>query len=226
MKSIYARVIQFTNCPSNEYYRDSRKLDVTILQTHEEYSSPLAGLETLKTDQQFTFSVSDLANTSISFLIYETKPSKIDVARLTLPLSWFQPDTRVKDIYPMRALVAGIASPLAEVEIHVSTTFDEPFEVPPGELLVTPGWRPATTDEAPMPAPEVTDKGFLAPTKYRLSEAEADEWSYYYTDSDSGSEENEKVVRKRKRISQQATVPPLESRKQTLKEKVRALFGW
>ena len=222
MKSIYARVPQIQNCPSNEYYRDTRRLVAWLPNTQDQAEAGLKGLETLTNSETFTFAVADTDTMSLSFSLWETRPNALEIARVTLPLSWFQLNTRVKEVYPMKAMVDGISSPMAEVEIHVSDTFDEPFAVPVGRLLVTPGWRPSEETKAPMPPPEVKDAPFVE-TQYRKVNFDEQEYSYYYTDSDSDG--GEPVIHKKRRISGRAAVPEIVEQKKTVKERLKGFFG-
>ena len=223
MRSIYTRVPKIQNCPANEYYRDTRRLVAWVPNTQDQAEAGLQGLETLTNSETFSFALADTENRSLSFSLWETRPNMLEIARLTLPLSWFQLNTRVKDVYPMKAMVNGISSPMAEVEIHVSDTFDEPFAVPEGRLLVTPAWRPASEQsQAPLHPPEVKDAPFVE-TQYRKVNVDDEEYSYYYTDSD--SEGGEPVMHKKRRISGRAAVPEIVEQRKTVKERLRGFFG-
>jgi hypothetical protein len=82
--------------------------------------------------------------------------SGIDLARLTLPLSWFPPNTVVKFQFPMKTNNHRIQT-LFYAEVHRCEDRHAAFDAPQGSLTVTPAWtvQPQAPLSAMAPPPTV-----------------------------------------------------------------------
>lgn len=86
-------------------------------------------------------------NVGISFLLVQGKTKYSTIAQLTLPINWFPYDSVVRDIYPMKQ-IEGLNPIYADITTHISTRGADPFQDPPGNLLVKPMWQ--------LPSPQNT----------------------------------------------------------------------
>ncbi|OHT15109.1 hypothetical protein TRFO_14468 [Tritrichomonas foetus] len=165
----YLKIVQISGAPDNEYYRDSRIVAVSIapdLQKRSVFQVPLKGLESLETDQLWIFDVENYEMQSLSVTISETRPDRVQLARVNLPLCWFPLDKQVNESYPMRPLVLGIAPLVALIDVHISTDPRvQPFKVGFSGLLFEPGWRPPNNKNI---GPPIDNSGKPAQVKKRL----------------------------------------------------------
>ena len=188
MKSVYLRVDKIGNAPGNEYYRDSRCLCIRRESFVE--TKPLRGLEELVPEQPFSsFTVSDLSSSSITFELWETKPRELRIASLTIPLYWFQLNTRVKERYPMQVYIRDIHNPVAEIEFHVDDASNAAFspDIPVGTLVVTPEWEPGRSwsrDKQPLIRELPQDDPFIGPANDQSSSSEEDSEDEYSESSE------------------------------------------
>ena len=169
MKSVYLRILKICDAPGNEYYRDSRRLIIRLENAVE--NRPLRGLEELVLEDPppfFSFTVPDLSSSSVTFELWETKPRELRIASLTIPLYWFQLNTRVRERYPMQVYILGINNPVAEIEFHIDDASNAPFspDIPTGALVVTPQWTPGVSssrDKKPLVRELPKDEPFIGP---------------------------------------------------------------
>ena len=104
----------------------------------------LQGSQELFTKTQWNFCFQDPRDVTINLnLIQEFNGKAYTIAKLVLPVVWFQPDSVVVDTYPMTS-PTGIPTPFyAQLSVHLSYQNFPPFSAPPGRLLVIPAWRPS-----------------------------------------------------------------------------------
>lgn len=131
------------------------QMAVRILPDNKGTYVDLIGMTTLTcSSSTWNFGYTDRKECSICFAIFETKPAKKELARLTLPLKWFQVNTRVTEAFPCRmCLVEYADNPIMiSVVIHLSENGELPFQAAPGKLLVKPAWKlPPRVFEQPHP---------------------------------------------------------------------------
>ena len=113
------------------------------------------------------------------FLVESQVFSKADIARVTLPLSWFPKDQVVTQWFPLKPVKPGTGDLLVLCEIHLCFNGSPEFQAPPGSMLVKPCWQvpaglPVVSGMGVMPPPISSMKmppyqiGFNQPTPYHI----------------------------------------------------------
>lgn len=172
MKSVFVNVLQIYNAPGNEFYANSRELHVkfyTRWKMGSEAKITLNGLEALRPANPvpLQFSTTDVDESLIKFELFEERPYELLMASLTIPLTWFQPNTCVSENYPMKPWIAEMTGcPIASIDFHVSDNADRPFAAPRGQLLVTPSWatagQPRERDKPALVCPDTYEMAFVS----------------------------------------------------------------
>ena len=67
--------------------------------------------------------------------------SKVDIARVTLPLNWFPKDCVVTQWFPLKSIKQGTGDLLVLFEVHICYDGSKEFQAAPGNLLVKPCWN-------------------------------------------------------------------------------------
>ena len=122
---------------------------VKILPAKEGSFGTLAGKESLKCDAAWTFAYRDAAQSRVCFAFFETEPERRELARLTLPLQWFERNAVVVEEYPCRALVPELesATVMATIQVHLAENGVFTEQAPQGRLLVRPAWKRPNSEE-------------------------------------------------------------------------------
>lgn len=129
---------------------------VKILPKNEGSSASLEGYDYLKSHATWTFQYQSVEDTLLSFTLTEGNPTRRELAKLTLPLTWFEKNTFVKEMFPMRSLIEQKKKFWAKVKIHLSENGEAAFFCPRGRLLVNPKWKKNNQQaQAPPPYPPV-----------------------------------------------------------------------
>ncbi|OHS98314.1 hypothetical protein TRFO_35251 [Tritrichomonas foetus] len=143
---VYFRISQICGAPSHEYSKSKRAVSVDISPCNGPSRHPdlinLNGYENLETDHVWCFQIDDHKVQSLNIALYETKPEKIQMARLNLPLLWFPIGLQVNESFPMRPAVLGVPAMMALLDVQISEKSIAPFSAGLGSLLITPAWRP------------------------------------------------------------------------------------
>jgi hypothetical protein len=88
----------------------------------------------------WNFEYDDPSKCSFALFVCDYKPGDFRaVARLTIPLSWFEPNTVVKEVFPMKCGDQGMEV-FIEVHVHMCENREPAFLGRPGGLLVKPAW--------------------------------------------------------------------------------------
>lgn len=118
------------------------QLSVRLLPKGEESSSNLTLREKygFVTDATWCFTLTNIADSSLSFQLYAVTKKPVLVARLTIPLKWIEVDTVVQSSYPMMNVLYPEQPIYAFVTIHISKNGKPPFTAPEGKLLIIPQW--------------------------------------------------------------------------------------
>ena len=107
----------------------------------------MKGYEDLKTDHIWTFEVEDYNVQSIVLIVCDTKPQINQIARLSLPLSWFPIDSYICDSFQMRPTIIGISPLMAKINVHLSNKNDKAMSAVSSALLFSPSWRTHDDDK-------------------------------------------------------------------------------
>lgn len=145
--NIHLRIIEITNCPSAEAYRNSRSLVVSLDQTSLSDTCTLSGLETLNTKHLFKFKSS--SDFYLLFSLIESKYGNYVIARLSLPFSWFPKNKIVRETFPMYPSCA-IKSPMITIDIEISSEEITPFSHPYSGMNVQPLWKQLESIRSPL----------------------------------------------------------------------------
>lgn len=105
--------------------------------------SVCSGEQTLECAKIFKIFFNAIGKQSIIIKLIEQEPKVVEIASLSIPLSWIPREYYVAESFPLRPLIPGIASPIAFVEIQLSSNENNaPFTLPPADLIHIPAWRP------------------------------------------------------------------------------------
>jgi hypothetical protein len=116
----------------------------------EETSAPLSFTgDRLTCKSTFTFEYGNALTTNLCLAIRESN-QQADLARLTLPLKWFQINRVVKFHFPMKTREGSVAT-FMFVEIHLCENHEGAFLAPPGSLTVAPAWSAPMQAVPPYP---------------------------------------------------------------------------
>jgi hypothetical protein len=133
MKVAFVRILEVTGLPS----LNCSQVFVRLLPSNQGSYGALSGRDVVKCDSCWNFVYADRSQNSVAFSFQVTGQTKQDLARVTLPFSWFPPNCIVASEYPCRCVVPGAAAiPMAKLQIHLSENGAPGFHAPPGRLLV------------------------------------------------------------------------------------------
>ncbi|KAK8860937.1 hypothetical protein M9Y10_012629 [Tritrichomonas musculus] len=109
------------------------------------------GSQTLDCSKIFKIFFKAIGKQSIIIKLLDLEPKVIEIASLSIPLSWIPREYYIAETFPLRPLIPGIASPIAFVEIQLSSNENiSPFTLPPADLIHIPAWRPYPKVELPV----------------------------------------------------------------------------
>lgn len=140
---VFVRLNQITNVIATTQNNQAFELVVKLLPNTREDHTQLFGTRTLITDITWSFPMNNIEIEQISLTLRENTNITQDVAKLTLPLKWYKPDTVVREVYPMRGIVQQSPQIMADLDVHISANGDAPFTAQPYSLAVIPAWRTA-----------------------------------------------------------------------------------
>jgi hypothetical protein len=139
MKVAFVKVLEVSGLPVRK--PDTHQILVKLSPANQGSYGALFGTKPLTCDAIWSFVYEDPSSSALVFTIFSYDPAKAEVARVTLPLSWFPRNAVVTYDYPCRLVGRGAGDSLwAKVQVHLSEAGQPGFEGPPGALLVKPAW--------------------------------------------------------------------------------------
>ena len=159
MKVAFVRIVKVEGLPAT-FSDHAHQVCVKILPVKEGSYGNLIGKTSLECDSTWTFAYSNARESSVCFSFFETEPERRELARLTLPFSWFELNTVVTEDYPCRMIIPELANntAMATVQIHLSENGHLTAQAPPGRLLVKPAWKRPNSEGQPKTEPESETK--------------------------------------------------------------------
>ena len=144
--NLHVKIRQICNTPCGDIYKDTFRVVLYLRSSPKQtQESSLKGLSTLICDPTFSFSGSDYKdpNSILVIELYEPLYKNTLISSVSIPLSWFQPDTIINDDYPMKPYIMSISPPSCCIDTHlaIKDLNSTPFSAPPGHLLIIPSWR-------------------------------------------------------------------------------------
>ena len=175
---IFVRVHKITNIHRSSTSTTSHQLHVRLIPSEQGSFGKLHGLQQLDCDTTWTFQFDDISKCSLVFVLHEWAPSDTEVCRMTLPLTWFKPNTVVREIYPMKMMKNQNPSTMIDLDVHICQNGDLPFEAPPGTLTVRPGWKNTSNTQEFNTLPPNPSAYSTQPIKRPISTFNVDELEF------------------------------------------------
>lgn len=140
-RMIHLRIGQIVYPGGTEVPLDSRTVFIQILPSGDGATATLTGTDLLQTSTFWSFRFYDPQDFFISIIITEQKNGNLtEVARLSLPITWFTVNAVVRSAFPMLTKTPERGVPMAYLDVHITDVGALPFHAPIGPLLVTPAW--------------------------------------------------------------------------------------
>lgn len=140
-KRIFISLSKIKGVPVGPQCLPSYSINVRLVPFPNLFSTPLTGVDILKTPQIWAFEYNTTEDILVSFTLCQETPVNIQIAKLSLPLTWFERNTCVKSTFPMRHLIDSSIGIWAKLKIHLSENGAQAFQCPKGRLLIQPKWK-------------------------------------------------------------------------------------
>lgn len=102
----------------------------------------LEGYDVLRSSNVWTFDYNCVEDNLISFTFNQTTPFKVEIAKLILPLVWFEKNMVVKESFPMRQNAGEFSEKIwLKIKVHLNEDGKPAFEGKRGKLQVIPKWK-------------------------------------------------------------------------------------
>ena len=183
---------------------------VKILPAKEGSFGRLVGKESLECDAAWTFAYRDASQARVCFAFFETEPERRELARLTLPLQWFERNAVVVEEYPCRALVPELesSSVMATIQVHLAENGVFTEQAPQGRLLVRPAWKRPNSDEKQSDVNEAKPDEEPRPEMHPTSQQQAEQPGEHLTSKHQARKEAQQPEQGVQQYQYQYQYPP------------------
>ncbi|OHS97704.1 hypothetical protein TRFO_36029 [Tritrichomonas foetus] len=171
--NVHLQISQIENVPNVSYLPNPRMLKIILMPNNLHRVASLSGSDRLFADQEFDFSITD-SNSSLYIVLIDAQPDNRDIATVCLQLGLYKLNTKFRESYRMRPLIAGIPPPIITIELKTypsNIPFYNPSQLQPSNQQLRQVPQMVHPQVLPMrPIPQYAAQQATQPPLYNIQQ--------------------------------------------------------